>query len=78
MTVKELVQVIAEALVDRPEEVKISEIEGDGIRVLELFVAASDIGKVIGRQGRTADAIRTLVNAASGKEKKRTILQIND
>ena len=78
MLIKDLVQVIAEALVDFPEEVKISELEGDGVRVLELSVAPQDIGKVIGRQGRTADAIRVLVNAASGKEKKRTILQIHD
>jgi predicted RNA-binding protein YlqC (UPF0109 family) len=70
---KELVHAIAQALVDRPEEVEVREVEGEKTTVLELKVAETDLGKVIGRQGRTARAIRTIVNA---KLKKRAVLEI--
>jgi predicted RNA-binding protein YlqC (UPF0109 family) len=73
---KELVRSIAQALVDRPEEVEVREVEGEKTTVLELKVAATDLGKVIGRQGRTARAMRTLVNAAATKLKKRAVLEI--
>lgn len=73
---KELVRAIAEALVDRPEEVVVMEVEGERTTVLELRVAELDIGKVIGRQGRTARAMRTIVNAAATKLKKRAVLEI--
>ena len=73
---KELVRSIAQALVDRPEEVEVREIEGERPRVLELKVAETDLGKVIGRQGRTARAMRTIVNAAATKLKKRAVLEI--
>ena len=73
---KELVLSIAQALVDKPEEVEVREVEGEKTTVLELKVAATDLGKVIGRQGRTAHAIRTLVNAAATKLKKRAVLEI--
>jgi len=67
-----------ELLVDIPENVKLSEIEGEQARVYEVNVDDSDIGKVIGRKGRTADAIRWILYAISGKERKRTVLQIVD
>ena len=73
---KELITYIAKALVDKPEEVKVTEIEGDQTSVLELKVAKEDLGKVIGKQGRTARAMRTLLSAASAKIKKRTVLEI--
>lgn len=73
---KELITYIAKALVDNPEEVKVTEIEGDQTSVLELKVAKEDLGKVIGKQGRTARAMRTLLSAASAKIKKRTVLEI--
>ena len=73
---KELIKYIAQALVDHPEEVEVSEIEGGNTLVIELKVAKSDMGKVIGKQGRTADAMRTILNAASGKIKKNTVLEI--
>jgi len=73
---KELIKRIVQALVDNPEQIEISEVEGDQISVLEIRVAKEDIGKVIGKQGRTAKAIRTLLSAASGKAKKRTIMEI--
>lgn len=75
---KELVRSIAQALVDRPEEVEVREVEGEKTTVLELKVAATDLGKVIGRQGRTARAMRTIVNAAATKLKKRAVLEILD
>lgn len=75
---KELVRSIAQALVDRPEEVEVQEVEGEKTTVLELKVAATDLGKVIGRQGRTARAMRTIVNAAAAKLKKRAVLEILD
>ena len=73
---KELIGYIAQALVDHPEQVNISEVEGDQTDVLELKVAKEDIGKVIGKQGRTARAMRTILSAASAKTKKRTVLEI--
>ncbi len=73
---KELIGYIAQALVDHPEQVNISEVEGDQKDVLELKVAKEDIGKVIGKQGRTARAMRTILSAASAKTKKRTVLEI--
>ena len=73
---KELIGYIAQALVDHPEQVKVSEVEGDQKDVLELKVAKEDIGKVIGKQGRTARAMRTILSAASAKTKKRTVLEI--
>jgi len=75
---KELVEMIAKALVDNPDEVAVSEIEGDQITILELRVAQPDIGKVIGKQGRTANAIRTLLGATGMKLRKRFVLEILD
>ena len=71
-----LVTHIAEALVDRPNDVEVQSIEGGHTMVLELRVAKEDVGKVIGRHGRTADAIRILVSAVSSKINKRAILEI--
>jgi len=73
---KELIKHIVHALVDHPEQIAISEIEGKQSTVLEIKVAKEDIGKIIGKQGRTAQAIRTILNAASAKAKKRTIMEI--
>ena len=75
---KDLIKRIAEALVDHPEQVEVLEVEGEQVLVLELKVAKEDIGKIIGKQGRTARAIRTILNAASGKAKKRAVLEIID
>jgi hypothetical protein len=73
---KNLITYIAQALVDNPEKVSVSEIEGNQTSVLELKVAKEDLGKVIGKQGRTARAMRTILSAASAKIKKRTVLEI--
>ncbi|MGB9498477.1 MAG: KH domain-containing protein [Dissulfuribacterales bacterium] len=73
---KDLITYIAKALVDNPEEVKVTEIEGDQTSVLELKVAKEDLGKVIGKQGRTARAMRTILGASSAKIRKRTVLEI--
>jgi predicted RNA-binding protein YlqC (UPF0109 family) len=73
---EELIVFIAKSLVDRPEEVKVTEIKGEQTSVLELRVAKEDLGKVIGKQGRTARAIRTILNSASMKMSKRVILEI--
>ena len=73
---KELIMNIAQALVDHPEQVTVNEIEGNQTSVLVLKVAKDDLGKVIGKQGRTARAMRTLLSAASAKVKKRTVLEI--
>ena len=75
---KELVSHIAESLVDENDKIDINEIEGNQTNIIELKVAKEDIGKVIGRQGRTADAIRTILNCAAAKINKRYILQIID
>ncbi|MCX7950882.1 MAG: KH domain-containing protein [Clostridiales bacterium] len=73
---KELVEVIAKALVDNPEEVQVSEVSGEQSVIIELKVAPEDMGKVIGKQGRIAKAIRTVVKAAAIKENKRVIVEI--
>ena len=75
---KDLVTQIARALVDKPEEVAVAEVAGNQTSVLELRVAKDDIGKVIGKQGRIAQAMRTIVNSVSAKEKKRRVLEIMD
>ncbi len=73
---KTLIEYIAKSLVDKPEEVEVKELEGEQTSVLELKVAKEDLGKVIGRQGRTARAMRTILGAASIRAKKRTVLEI--
>ncbi len=73
---KDLIAYIAKALVDKPEEVVVTEIEGEQIYVIELKVAKEDIGKIIGKHGRTAQAIRTILSAASAKLKKRCVLEL--
>lgn len=73
---KELVEMIVKALVDQPEMVEITEIKGNHAHVIELNVAKEDLGKVIGKGGAHASAIRTILAAASGKENKRYILEI--
>ena len=75
---KDLVEHIARELVDKPDEVSVSEVEGNQTSVLELKVAKDDLGKVIGKRGRIAQAIRTIVSSVSAKEKKRTVLEIMD
>ncbi|MGH9782971.1 MAG: KH domain-containing protein [Terriglobia bacterium] len=73
---KELIEMIAKALVDSPDEVTVRAIEGEQITVLELKVAQSDLGKVIGKQGRTARAIRTILGASGMKLRRRFTLEI--
>jgi hypothetical protein len=73
---KDLVESIAKALVDHPEQVAVNAVEGEQVTVLELRVHPEDLGKVIGRQGRTAKSIRTLLGAAGMKLKKRFTLEI--
>lgn len=73
---KDLIAYIAKALVDRPDEVSITEIEGGKTTVLELRVAKEDLGKVIGKQGKTARAMRTILNATATKMNKRAVLEI--
>ena len=73
---KELVEEIAKALVDSPEEVHVTELEGEQTTVFELRVARQDMGKIIGRQGRTAGAIRSILGAAGMKYRKRFVLEI--
>ena len=75
-TMKELVGMIVEALVDQPDAVNVSEVKGNHAHVIELNVAKEDLGKVIGKGGAHASAIRTILAAASGKENKRYILEI--
>jgi predicted RNA-binding protein YlqC (UPF0109 family) len=74
--VKELVEAIAKALVDNPDQVQVRSVEGEQVTVLELRVDPADLGKVIGRQGRTAKSIRTILGAAGMKIKKRLTLEI--
>ncbi len=74
--IKELVEEIAKALVDNPDQVSVREVQGEQVTVLELRVAPSDLGKVIGKQGRTARSIRTLLGAAGMKLKRRFTLEI--
>ena len=76
MEVKDLVEAIVKALVDHPEQVVLTEIEGTHSCVLELSVAPDDVGKVIGKKGIHADAIRRIVHAVGGKSRKRYILEI--
>ena len=76
MNMKDLVEFIAKALVDRPEEVHVEQTEDSRVITLELHVAQEDMGKVIGKQGRIAKAIRTVVNAAAINEKKRVMVEI--
>jgi len=73
---KELVEAIAKALVDHPDQVEVNAVEGEQVTVLELKVDPTDLGKVIGRQGRTAKSIRTILGAAGMKLKKRLTLEI--
>lgn len=76
MTIKELVEAIAKALVDRPDKVQVREVEGEQTTVLELRVATEDLGKVIGKQGKTARAMRTILAGAGMKVRKRFVLEI--
>ena len=73
---KELLEMIAKVLVDNPEQVSVTEVEGEQTTVLELRVAQADLGKVIGKQGRTARAIRTILGASGMKMHKRFVLEI--
>jgi predicted RNA-binding protein YlqC (UPF0109 family) len=71
-----MIELMAKMLVDLPNQVEISEIEGENTTVIELKVAKEDLGKIIGKQGRTARALRTILNGASTKLRKRTVLEI--
>jgi len=73
---RDLIYTIAKALVDHPDQVTVDEVEGNQTSVLELKVAKEDLGKVIGKQGRTARAMRTILSAASAKIRKRAVLEI--
>ncbi len=73
---KELIEYIAKSLVDQLDAVKITEVTGERTSVIELSVAKEDMGRIIGKQGVTVTAIRTILNAASMKQKKRTILEL--
>jgi len=73
---KDLIERIARALVDKPEEVAVTALEGSQATVLELKVAKEDLGKIIGKQGRTARSLRTILSAASAKERRRVVLEI--
>jgi uncharacterized protein len=74
--VKELVETIAKSLVDNPDKVQVNEVDGEQSVIIELRVAPEDMGKVIGKQGRIAKAIRTVVKAAAIKENKRVVVEI--
>ena len=76
MDIKELIRYIVQAIVDIPDEVSVSVIEGTQTEVLELKVAKSDLGKVIGKKGRNVQAIRTILSAVSAKIKKRVVLEL--
>jgi uncharacterized protein len=76
--VEELLEYLAKRLVDKPDEVRVVRTERDGAVVLELHVAEDDVGKVIGRQGRIARALRTLVRASGGRRHERAVLEIVD
>jgi predicted RNA-binding protein YlqC (UPF0109 family) len=76
VSLKDLIEFIAKALVDNPEEVEVAEVTGEQTIVLELRVAKDDLGKVIGKQGRTVKAMRAILNAASSKVRKRADLEI--
>jgi uncharacterized protein len=74
--VQELVEYLAKGLVDKPDEVRVERVERDGTVVLEVHVAPDDVGKVIGRQGRTARALRTIVRASGARSNERALLEI--
>jgi predicted RNA-binding protein YlqC (UPF0109 family) len=76
VAMKELIKYMAQALVDNPDQVDVTEVIGEQTSVLELRVAKEDLGKVIGKQGRTAKAMRTILSAASTKIRKRSVLEI--
>ncbi len=76
INVKELVEFMAKSLVDEPDQVKVNEVSGEQTTVIELRVAKDDLGKVIGKQGRTARSMRTILSAASTKLNKRSVLEI--
>ena len=78
MEPKDLILIIAQALVDYPEQVSVNKIESNNTVIIELTVAKSDIGKVLGKEGRTANAIRSILNAIAGKTRKRLMLEIVD
>lgn len=73
---RDLIEYVSKSLVDMPDKVEVNEIEGEQTTVIELKVDKTDLGKVIGKQGRTARALRTILNAASTKLKKRSVLEI--
>lgn len=75
---KDLVEIIAKSLVDNPDEVRVNEVQGEQDLILELRVAPEDMGKVIGKQGRVAKAIRTVVKAASLNEDRKAVVEIID
>ncbi len=75
---KDLIEKIAKALVDQPEHVRVTETKTDALTLIELNVAKEDVGKIIGKQGRTADAMRALLSAACGKSGKRATLEITN
>lgn len=75
---KELIEIIAKSLVDNPNEVHVNEVQGEQSIILELEVAPADMGKVIGKQGRVAKAIRTVVKAAAMRENKKVVVEIID
>ena len=78
MEMKDLVTYIAKSLVDQPDLVKVTQVRGETTSVIELSVVKEDIGKIIGKQGKTATAIRTIMNATSQKMKRRSVLEIID
>ena len=78
LAVKELIEIMAKALVEHPDQVQVNEIAGEQASVIELSTAKEDIGKVIGKRGRNAQAMRTILNAASAKLRKRVVLEIID
>ena len=73
---KELIKLIAESLVDSPDQVSVKEVQGDNLVVYELEVAKSDIGKIIGKKGKNVDAIRTILNAVAAKLRKKILLEL--
>jgi predicted RNA-binding protein YlqC (UPF0109 family) len=77
-TVRDVVEVLARALTDRPDEVRVTESEHHGTTLVELYVAAGELGRVIGKQGRTAAALRTLASTAGEREGKKVTLEIRD
>jgi len=78
IAVRELIEIMAKALVEHPDQVQVSEIAGENASIIELRTAKEDIGKVIGKRGRNAQAMRTILNATSAKLRKRVVLEIID